>query len=218
MSEEAIFGQLISTWHIQQAALSTLREWLPSYLAAVERQEGLQDRRLGRPEGPISYYPGVDFFSAGPGESTAMSPPLVIVTVEPQGRPEMTADLYFQSYELRVACVVRGSTEEEALQLASLYGAASMLLAQIGGLQGLAERTVMTGAPTVELVDPEAADRRLMRSVVTYSVHVPHLIQQWGPKGETLAESPEVIAPEALPSEAPTVQSTLITINATEEP
>lgn len=214
---EPVFGTLVSSWRVQQAALTALRAWMPTYLAAIERQEGLVGETLGRPENPLGYYPGVDYKSAGPGLETPSRLPVVIVTAKPYGRPEMTARAYNQDFRLGVACIVRGDTEEEALIRASLYGAASMLLGQVGALGGLAERTVMVEAPEVDFIDTEMGDRRLMRSLVVYDVHVPELLLQWGPSGETPAETPEIATPEGAPGQPPRVSSTKLTVDVEAE-
>lgn len=217
MSEEDLFGPLVSTWLIQQRTLTTLRAWYPTYLAEVERQEGLEPKTLGRPEQPLGYYPGVDFFSAGPGAETPANPPLVIVSVAPHGSPEMADMWYEQLYQVQIATIVRGDTEEESIQFASLHGAAQMLLAHIGDLGGLAERTVMSGAPEVEFADPNEADRRLMRAVTTFDVHVAPILNQFGPSGETPEETPEITELEGKPKPLPTATETTLEIKS-EEP
>lgn len=216
MSEE-VFGQLISPWRIQQAALGVLKEWMPTYLAAVERQEGYELGRLGRPEVPLGYYPAVDFETSGPGAEAPAMPPMVIVTVKPHGAPEMIAIGYVQEYRMGVACVTVGATEEEALLLASGFGAASMLFCQLGDLAGLAERTVMIAAPEIELVSHEPAERRLMRSVVEYSVYVPNIVLQAGPGNNTIAESTEIVAPEVKPESPPEVKTTKLIVDVEAE-
>lgn len=208
---EDIFGPLIGTWNVEQATIATLREWMPTYLAEVERQNGLTNKALGRPISPQGYYGGLDFQSELPGK-----PPAVIVTVEPEGNPEATAMGYTQAYRISVGCIVYGSTEEEARMHASLYGVATMLLAQKGSLGGLAEDLIMGGAPSLEWVDPEASERRLIRSVATFTGYVSDIVRRGvGPAGETLATSePELKAaePEVPPGSRPNVTSTHLTV------
>ena len=202
-----LFGQLISVWDVQQAAIAALKEWMPVYLAAVERQHGLPRRALGRPDPKVGYYPALDYLSAGPSVPAPPSPPVVIVTAQPKGEPELNARGYVQCFALGVGCVVEGATEEEALFRASLFGAASMMLAQISSLGGLAERVVMSEAPRIEFVDPNMAERRLMRSVCVFDAYVSNIVEQLGPGGERIPASWE-IPPwevEGIPAELPRV-------------
>ncbi len=211
-----MIGPLAGPVTVTRAAIAAYKEWLPTYLAEVERQNDLPNKKLGRPANEKCYYAGIDFESVGPGSEVPAEPPVVIFTAKPDGAPEMTTEGYFQAYELTVACILMGATEEEAYEHAGMWGEASMLLSQVGSLGGLSERTVMAGAPDIQFVDPENAQRRLMRSVVTYTVHVPSIISQAGPWGQTLAETPEIPEgePEAAPGERPLVTKTNLTIDA----
>lgn len=206
MSGEA-FGPLVATWNVEQVIVSVYREWLPTYLAAVERQNGLANKTLPRPPEAESYYGGLDFET-----EVQYGLPAVIVTVNPTGRPERRSTGYSQAYDIQVGCVIEMPSEEEARMVASLYGAASMLLVQLGGLRGLAERTVMESAPAVEFVDPER--RQLARSVIGFTVYVETIILESGPAGETITESPEIPSanPEERPAERPTVATTHLTV------
>jgi hypothetical protein len=205
------FGPFISTWRIEQAALSVLREWFPLFLAEVEREEELPRGTIKRPPGDEFYYGGLDFQSEVPGAL-----PVVIVVVKPDGDAAKASNYYSQVYSLAIAYICQGTgentAEEEARRDASLAGAALMLFAQLGGLRGLAEETTLIGSPDVEFVDPEMANRRLQRSAVSFSVRIPELVRDAGPAAETIADSPEINDPEGEPQPAPTVTSTDLTV------
>lgn len=175
------FGPLVSTWQVEEGVLETYREWMPEYLAEVERQHDLPNQTLGRPVVPDGYYGGLDFESELSGR-----PPAVIVVVEPASRePERSSRIYIQRYEVQVGCVVLAQDEPTARMHASLYGAGTMLLLQQGALGELAQETIMTGAPRLEWVDPEPAARRLIRSVTTFEVVVPEIVRIDGPTSPT---------------------------------
>ncbi len=203
-----LLGELHSTQQLENAALSVLREWLPVFLAEVERQHGLNVGDIERPPGEEFYFGGTDF------NTSKGALPSVIVVINPvDGEPEVSSRFYTQEYDLQIACTVEGETETEARRNASLYGAASMLFAEIGGLEGLAERTRMTKAPKVEFVNPgDPAQRRLQRSVVGFSTWIPQLIQQGGPP-ETLKEA-GITAPELEPQPIPQVEDVNVTVTA----
>ena len=59
-----LFGSIIGPFNIESAVIAQLRIWLPTYLAEVERQNGLPKQTLGRPPAPESYHGGLDWLSA----------------------------------------------------------------------------------------------------------------------------------------------------------
>jgi hypothetical protein len=217
-----LFQRIVSLWDVEQAVVGTLRTWMPTYLAEIERERGLQPRSLERPPAPESYH-------GGTAEAIAWDQahlPEVVVVVEPTGTPELAASAgYVQAYEVQVWCIVMGddgaqsapgatNAEDSARMQASHYGAASMLLVQHGDLEGFAERTVMVGAPRVECPEPEK--RRQQAATTTFHVWVPPIITEMGgPVGPNPQESPGYGGdPEAPFGDAPTVQSSDVTVVA----
>lgn len=205
---EQFFGPLVASWNVEQAIIATYREWMPTYLAAVERYNGLANKALLRPAAD-SYYGSLDFVTA-----PDVSLPSVIVVVNPTEAPELSAVGYSQAYAVRIGCVVEGESESQTLMRASLYGTAATLMAQKGALAGLAEDTVLTSAPLMEFAEGER--RTLARSVTGFTVYVANIIERFvGPAGETIADSPEFHEePEAAPEERPHVTKTNLTIKA----
>jgi hypothetical protein len=219
---ESLFGPLVGIPSIENAVLNTLRTWLPTYLAEVERQHGLPNKAIPRPPASDSYHGGLDFDAWKQDEL-----PSVIVIVEPTGHPEKSASAgYSQEYEIQVGAVWFGTgnaafssdPEDEARLVAGYYGEALQLIAQQGALEGLVEETVMTGAPKVEMPSPE--ERQLARCIATFSTFISTIVNPFmGPKGETLAASePELKAaePEAPPGSSPVVKTTSATIEGEE--
>lgn len=198
---ESVFGPLVDPWDVQEAVLATYREWLPTYLAEVERQKELDNLALGRPPSPDSYYGGVDFDSWSESET-----PAVIVTCVPEGAPEHGPEVDTQGYQVQVGCVVVDVDEDRARMVASHFGAASMLLVQQSGLGGLAERIVMSSAPRVEFPNPE--DRRVARSVAAFAVWVTPIVNT--DAGPTVVPT----EPEEPAAEWPTATDVDVTIEA----
>jgi hypothetical protein len=200
-----LLGELHSTQQLEDAALSVLREWLPLFLAEVERQHSLTVGTIPRPPGDDFYFGGNDF------NTSLGNLPSVIVVVKPaETEPEVSSRFYTQEYDLQVACTIEGEDETEARRNASLYGAATMLFAEIGGMEGLAERTTMTKAPRTEFVSSDPSQRRLQRSVVGFSTWIPQLVQQLGPP-ETLKEA-GIEPPELEPQPFPQVEDVNVTV------
>jgi hypothetical protein len=153
-----LLNPLRAPWNVEQAVLATLKEWMPAYLYAVEEQNGLHHKALGRPPAPESYKGGLDWETV---EQEWV--PAVIVNANPVGEPERSAQIYIQDWQVQVGCVVvsREGTDPEssARRTAGLFAAATMLLAHHGGLGGFAaEETLLTGAPKVEFFNPERRD------------------------------------------------------------
>jgi hypothetical protein len=220
MAVEPQIGPLVSSWDVERGILATLKTWLDAYLAAVEREHGLQIKSLERP-------PTLESIHGGTSEAIAWVEaelPAVIVVVEPEGEPEVSASVgYVQGFEVQVWCVVNGKDgaelvlpEESARMQASHYGAAVMLLVQQGALEipGL-EWARMVGYPRVECPEPD--ERRIQASVTTFHVWVaPVVNQNLGPTGPTPSESPGYTGPEEPFEESPTVETIDITVNAEE--
>lgn len=206
---EDIFGPLVATEDVVQAAVSTLTLWMPEYLAEVERKKGLRRKTIPRPPTSESYHGGVDL-EAWIGADA----PEVMVVVKPSGEPERSASAgYTQGYTLEVGCLCIGTgstlaerAEDEARIIASYLGAATMLLIQQPTLGGLTERLVMTAAPEVSLPDP---DRRAIAQVVTgFEVWVSQIIEESaGPVGPNPQESPGYEGQEEPFEDAPTVET-----------
>ncbi len=200
---ESVYGTLRGAWNVEQAVLSTYQSWLPEYLAEVERQNRLQPKELPRPQ----TFEASDDFEGW--DSADM--PAVIVVVTPLKPVEESARDYQQDFEIQVGCIAEGQSEAEARKVAGLYGVAAMLLAQPGpgSLGGLVEEMQMVGAPKLEFV--EADQRRLARSVTTFSCSLV-LIQKLGPSGGTPQESNGFTTIEAPLTELPLVTSETLTI------
>lgn len=214
MIEDPLYGPLIGTEDIVEAAVETLRVWLREYLASVERSHQLQRNTIPRPPSPASYH-GANDMDGWIGADT----PEVMVTAKPSGEPELSASAgYTQGYELQVGVLWVGSggtlaerAEDEARIVCSHLGAASMLLVQQPTLGGLTERLRMTGAPDITFPDPER--RAIQLVTTTFEVWVSSIIREdAGPVGPTPKESPGFEGIEEPFQEAPTVETVDITV------
>jgi hypothetical protein len=216
-----LFGPLVSSWDVESAVLATLRTWLPTYLAEVERQHNLKAGSLERPPTHESYHGGTtEAISWDQGHL-----PEVIVVVEPDGEPERSASVgVIQAYAVQVWCVVMGDDgteladpEDAARQQAAHYGAAVQLLEQKGTIAQVAgeqiQWTLLSGAPRVECPEPDI--RNQQASVTTFKVWVaPIFAQRAGPTGPTPQESPGYESQEDPFAEAPDAKDGAVTVKA----
>ena len=203
-----VFAPMIGPWNVEQAVLTVLKEWMPTYLAELERENGLTRKALGRPPAPESYHGGLDWQSVIQDRC-----PEVIVICNPLGEPERSANFYMQNFEVQVGCVVfseEGSNpEDHARRNAGLFATATMLLGQHGKLswsEGLAsiEETLLVGAPKVEFHESE--DRRVAVGITSWHIFTQILDPNSGPV------TVKAVEPEEQYPEWPTATSDVITV------
>lgn len=204
-----VFGPLNAAIDIEKAALKTLEEWMPSYLAEIERQKGLTNKALGRPPAPESYHGGLDFLSVKDDQL-----PEVIVICNPAGEPERMTEEVIQGFQTEIGCVIK--SEEGALpeaiarRNASYFSLAAQGIVMQHESLGLAgtvlETPVLTGSPRVEFLEPE--NRRYAVGIVTFLIYAQTIEWKAGPT-ELKTVEPEEAYPE--PAE---IKKETITIKA----
>lgn len=166
-----IYGQIITRRDVELAVITQLQNWIPAYIAEIERQAGLPSQMLPLPPDPDqSYRGGIDFETW----QAAWGSPCLITVVQPMGEPERqySNGTYLQAFEIQVAAIVQQEDEDTARQYADYYGGAVMgALLQHGSLgtfangNPVAVKTVLTGYPVVSFMTPEI--RRVIRSITT---------------------------------------------------
>ncbi len=211
---ESLFGPIVSTWEVEQAAVKTLSVWMNEYLAELERKAGLRHKTLPRLPAPESVHGGVDLET---WEQAIL--PEVIVVCKTLGTPELRGQGgYTQGYDLTVGAIWVGQgselaekPEDEARAVASYLGAATMLLVQHPTLGGLSERLRMTVPPSVTLPDPDR--RQIALSTAQFEVWVATIIEEGrGPVQELPSESPQFEGPEEAWKPEPEVKTTRETV------
>lgn len=192
-----LFGPLISPYDVERAALTTLSNWVPTYLYELERQRNLREGVLPAPPASDSYIGGLDFLSVIQDQM-----PMLVVTVTPNGTPELSNDAgYGQWYDVTVGAVVVVPEDEHATRrLAGYYGAAiqgAMIQGQVilPGLadaehpDGLALDVRMSASPRNEWVADDIRVEVINSS--TYQIYVPTLVLEYaGPDVPTPRDSP----------------------------
>lgn len=134
-----IFGSIIPDDIVEDAVVATIRKWLPTYMAEVERQLGLEPGYYKRPEyGAYTVRADFDKF---PEE---MLPLVVIVSPgilddPPKRGPNKT---YSANFQINTTCIVSSTDQVETRRFASRMGAAlRAVLVQHQSLdKGIAER------------------------------------------------------------------------------
>jgi hypothetical protein len=217
-----LIGPLVGFTDVEDAMLEVLRTWLDVYLAEVESQHDFQKGSIERPPTPESFHGGTAEAISWKQDEL----PAVIVVVEPEGEPEVSASAgYIQPFDVMVFAIATGDTaledvdpEDAARKQVGYYGAAIQGILQQGTLMAHAlpsmEWMRITGAPRVETPDP--TKRHEQACVTTFKIWVaPILVQEDGPVGLTPAESPGYTGAEEPFEDAPTAKDGEVTVIAT---
>ena len=189
-------GQLLGPNDVEDAVLATLKLWLPDYLYQVEQNHNLQQGSLGVATSTIRG--GIDFEL---WQEDGL--PTIIATVKPFEAPERENG-YNQWYDVQIAAVVTGESEDDSRRLAAHWGVAVQgVLTQQGALGGFAGDLRMNASPQTAFRDPE--QRRLVECTAGYHVFVENIVNDH--QGLAVPTPPQPPF-----GEFPTVTSTSVTL------
>ena len=226
LSGESIFGRIVTRRDIELALCAFLRNWIPTYVAEIERQAGLPAQTIPLPPDPaLSYRGGLDFNT---WQQTWA--PVFIVTVTPQGAPErkMAAGVYCQTFLIGVAVnfvvtnevpdlALSGSEaaglEDNARQYADMLGMAACAAILQNGQIGLwpdggpiSTKTTLLRYPTSIFPNPD--NRRIVRSWFELTLVADWVLQEAGGPGTP------PIQPYGDSSLWPTIEAVDVTLEA----
>ena len=135
-----LYGVTTNAFRIEEAALATLKAWLPAHCAHQERANGLDPGALPVPQ---------EFPTASELDPKASQrlPAVFVVSPGTTGTPEqLTNGSYRATYRIEVAVLAAGRDEREVRRDAALYIAAIRgALVQNGTLGGVVEKVSWTG-------------------------------------------------------------------------
>lgn len=185
MSIDPVFGPLVTDEDIQVAVRDTIKDWLETYLAAIERHVGLEPRSLPLPRSYV--LEDSDQLRKGPEDQL---PCIAILAPGTARAPEMDGEgNYRAAVVISVSAIVSaGGLDSQAntSRLAKRYRKAlEMLLVQQGSLGGFATATVFKGWSTNDL-KPED-NRTIAAGMNLFEVLVPNVVQ----RGAGLKAPPE---------------------------
>lgn len=128
------FGNLLVASTFEEAALTTLQTWFPTYLHEIERQLGLATDTVK----PPVYYTNRNSFDASAGEPL---PKVVAISPGLLGQPLVSGKHYRATWRLGIGVAMAAKDEVTANMLVKIYGAAVrgiMLQKQsLGGTPGI---------------------------------------------------------------------------------
>lgn len=118
MSESDIFGPLINVQDLPRSIEDQIQKWIDFYLAAVERDHGLNPPHYQRP----ASYMKVNLLEGLPGED--MSPTVIIVTRGGNSKPERRGRVIDLPMDVGIAVVTSSFESDGAREVAGAHGAA----------------------------------------------------------------------------------------------
>ncbi len=188
------FGALVVETDVDVAVVTTLRRWLPMYLAEAERERGLSNRTLARPR-PESYANTLE-----DDEFLDHVLPAVIVTTAQTRESDTGAeDRYWAAWRVIVSCVVRGRTPAESRAVAALFsGCVRRILVQQQDLGGFAAGVRWVNGNVAAVADTTDKGRYLTAGINEMTVYVDEVLQ--GGVGPIV---PDPYYPDADPEGAP---------------
>lgn len=196
----SIFGPIFTAGRVEMAAMSTLREWMATYLAEMERQ-------TGRPAGSLPQvrsWTTVNEFGRWPEESL---PSVLLISAGLSAVPEKDGQgRYRATWGLAVAVVVSARDQASTRELAMVYSAAIRgCLMQRRSLGGVAAATEWIEERYDEI---PAAHRTLAAGISGFEVQIDDVVTTHGGPASP-APPPD---PQIPPGDWPTVREDGVTV------
>jgi hypothetical protein len=111
------FGQIVVHTQVEKAMLALLEEWLPTYLAEVERQNDIEPCSIARPK---SYATSVEA-DLNPAERM---PAIIAVSPGTTGEPTREGDQWDAWFQITVVALVMTPEEMSTRDMCGFYAAA----------------------------------------------------------------------------------------------
>lgn len=166
-----VFGPIVGSYDVEQAALAVLEEWLPTYLARVAEERGVDPSEIPRPRSVFQ----TKEFEGWPEDRL----PCVQVVSPGQAQPPQGDEGGMRAWwQMNIFCVVKGRDRAATRMLRSIYeDAIPWCLMQHQGLGGIAAglKWLGAGAGDVTIVD-QRDERTLQGAVNVFTVEVERIL------------------------------------------
>lgn len=195
------FGTVVTRIQIADAVKTVLQDWLPAYIAEIERQNDLTPQSLPMPR---SYSTRTEVTKWGEEQT----PAVVIVSPGLSGPPRRDGDGDWQApWAIAVGVITSGSSQESVIENSSFYGAAvRACLLQRTPLPGVDGRLLWLDESYTDI--PENDSRSLAAARIEFECLIPNAV------GDMDGPAPNVEPPEdpyTEPADWPTVETTHLT-------
>lgn len=184
MSDDAIFGPIVEGGDVKEAVKATLKRWIPTYLALLERHAAREPKSMLLPHSYV--------MSDGDTLQKKVEEglPAVVILTPGNGerRPKRDGEgKYRAGFRVTVSVVVSAKDQASTTALAERYRkAVELLLLHQGSLGGFAEGTIFVGWRTDDM-DPQA-DRTIAAGTNVFEVLVKGIAQHGAGLKEPLEE------------------------------
>lgn len=168
----ADFGPLVLNTDVDYAVLDILKEYLPFYLAAIERERDLPVGYFDRPKAE-SY---ANTLEDDEFPDHAM-PAIIVTSADTEGIPEKDGEgMHYAAWNVVISCVVRGRTPKETRRIASMFeGSVRRVMLNEG--PPFDGEVRWTGTNVAAVADPTGGGRYLAAGMSTYLVYVDHAVK-----------------------------------------
>lgn len=176
----SVFGPLVTPTTVKSRVLATLRDWMPTYVAEVERQNELEPQRL---ELPRSYVYRGEEIDKSPEDAL---PAVIVSTPGTSDDPTPDEDGFYQApWVVNVAVVASAKDQDSTEVLVGYYAAAVRgILVHNQSLGGFANGVTWKGERYEDL-DPDG-HRSIHAAIVTCEAQMLDVVQ----RGAGLNEPP----------------------------
>lgn len=181
----SIIGRIVLPQHVKNAVAETMRAYIETYLAEVERQEGLDPRSLPVPSEGAYLTRDDDRLER---ESEDSGPTVIIMTPGTAATPAVDGDGEFRArWAVNVAVIAEARDEESTSDLAGYYaGVVRALLVQQGSLMGFAGGTTWKGERYGAL--PADASESIATAINVFEVEVSGVVTRGAGPRDPLEE------------------------------
>lgn len=174
----SIHGHVVVGHEIRDAVKDTIEKWIETYLAEIERREGMDPRSLPLPADYVTVRN--DRLDKWP---ESQLPAVIIMSPGTSRRPSRKGDVVSAVFAVNVAVIVSSSDQEETLITAERYAAALLLLfTEQASLGGFAQTTLWGGQRWDSL--PPEDGRTLASTINVFEVVVGTAVELHGGPGE----------------------------------
>ncbi|CAB4197380.1 hypothetical protein UFOVP1313_9 [uncultured Caudovirales phage] len=178
---DPVWGPLVTEVDVDLAVVTTLRLWLPMYLAQAERERDLAAGTLARPKaGAYTNTIEDDEFHDHP------LPAIIVTTANTTAAPAQASDSSYEgAWRVMVSSVVRGRTPPETRAVAALFSASvRRVLTQQASLGGLSSEVVWVSSGLQPVYDNTDQGRYIAAGMNEFVVYVDNVLApELGPGG-----------------------------------
>jgi hypothetical protein len=168
----ATWGPLLTSIDVDEAVLTTLKMWLPTYMSQIERERSITPK-LDRPK--LGSYDNVIDDDQFPDYNL---PAVIVTTAQTEGEPQTDGDgNYYAAWNVVVSAITKGRNKKETRNLAAWFeGCVRRALVHQG--TDLSGELKWRGSNVAPVGDPTESGRYLAAGMGHYVVYTDFVVQE----------------------------------------